>query len=66
MDDILAAEPTAEEATQMQKAMQQYLQEIEQLRGGMRRTQAQIEASGSRMDALLRQIQAQLADLQAR
>lgn len=66
MGNVLTAEPTAEEAAQMQNAMQQLIAEIEQIRERMKRAQADIEASGARTDALLKQIQAQLAQLQAR
>ena len=65
MDDLLAGEPTTEEATKLQTAIRQHLAEIEQLREHMQRDQAQIEASGARTDAILKQIQAQLARLQA-
>ena len=60
MDNTLTAEPTAEEAAQMQKVIQHYLAEIEQIRERMQRDQAQIEASGARTDAMLTRIQAQL------
>ena len=65
MEDALPGEPTAEETAQMQKAMLQHFAEIKQLRERMKRDQADIEASGARTDAMLKQIQAQLAQLQA-
>ena len=65
MDNILKAEPTSEEAVQIQQTIQQQLLEIEQLREQMQRDQAQIEASGARTDAMLTQIQTQLAKLRA-
>ena len=65
MEDVLTGEPTAEEAAQIQTVIQQHFAEIEQLRERMQRTQAQIEDSGAQTDAMLIQIQAQLARLQA-
>ncbi len=66
MKNILSEVPTAEEVSQMQQAIQQYLLEIEQLRERMRYDQAQIEASGVRTDTMLTQIQTALVKLQAR
>jgi len=65
MEEILTGEPTAEEVAQMQKVIRQHFAEIERLRERMRRDQTQIEASGMRTDAMLREIQMQLTKLQA-
>ncbi|HZP84002.1 MAG TPA: hypothetical protein VFB21_20345 [Chthonomonadaceae bacterium] len=63
MDNFLMIEPTAEEAAQIQEAIQQHLAEIEQLRERMQRDQAEIEASIARTDATLTRIQTQLTQL---
>lgn len=65
MENTFATEPTAEEAAQMQKVIQANLLDIEQLRERMQRDKAQIEVSGARTDAMLTQIQDQLAKLRA-
>ena len=65
MDNTLIAEPTAEEAVQIQQAILQQLAEVERLRGRMQRDQVEIEASRARTDAMLTRIQAQLEQLQA-
>ncbi|MDQ2730370.1 MAG: hypothetical protein M3Y56_01815 [Armatimonadota bacterium] len=65
MDGTLAAEPTAEEATQINEAIQAYLLEIKKLRERMRLDQLEIEQSRARTQEMLIRMQAQLARLEA-
>jgi hypothetical protein len=64
MNNTLIAEPTEEEAVQIQQKIQQYLAEVEQLRERMQHDQLEIEASRARTDVMLTRIQAQLAQMQ--
>ena len=65
MNKVMTMEPTAEETVQIHTAIQAHLLEIEAVREQIHRDQSEIEASGVRTDATLKQIQAQLARLQA-
>lgn len=65
MEDTLKREPTAEEAVEIQKAIEHELAEIKRIREIMRRDQKRIEASQVRTDANLKEIDAALARLRA-
>ena len=65
MNNPLTAEPSVEETTQIQNAIQQHLVEIELLRERMQRDQSEIEKSRARTHTILTRIQAQMTQLLA-
>ena len=65
MDKILTLEPTGGEAAELPAAIERCFAEMDELRAQMRRDQAEIEASGSRTDAMLAEIANVLTELKA-
>ncbi|MCP4655199.1 MAG: hypothetical protein GY856_07240 [bacterium] len=57
---LTLAEPTPDEATELQAGIARSIAEIEELREQMRRDQAEIEESSARTDVILNNVLAEL------